>query len=593
MSGKERKKQCIKQGRKVIAMADQSDATDEDPYAQGMSFFSTQHSDALRANVESFRVNGNYTDVTILIEDKKFSCHRAILAAGSYYFKSMFSSGMEETHKSSFTIKQIDPLVFGHVLHFIYTGSITITSGIVFELFSQSHMFQISTLVELCVQFFKEKINDSNCLCALSLADAHAHTDLYEFTKQYACEHFTSLVNDEDFIRLSGECVVDLLKDRRLNCTAESQVFEAAVRWLENDIEHRKSYRYQMMTCIKFPLIRQSYLLDVVIKSPHVACEKGQEMIEEALSFHTVPSRRNLLHAYQITPRYSFPYTEAAVLLGGRVADGLSSDVEYYRPDTREFVSLKPLPFKKRNEYAACVIGNEIYVSGGLRSPELWKYDLAFQSWIRGTNMLQARRRHAMAVVDSNIYVLGGFDEDTVLSSVEMWDSSSNNWTEVGKLQYAVENMGYVAYGKHIYLFGGKNNDEVVTNTVQCFDTTTNTCSILKNGLPANDMCLSAVILNSQIYVVGLEGVFRYTPLTETWDILPEMRCARDFVSLAVLDEKIYLFGGRCRGSKENLYSDLIEMYNAKDNTWEVVGKIPVPMYSYGCVKIFLSQSNQ
>ena len=205
-------------------MADQSDATDEDSYAQGMSFFSTQHSEALRANVESFRVNGNYTDVTILIEDKKFSCHRAILAAGSYYFKSMFSSGMEETHKSSFTIKQIDPLVFGHVLHFIYTGSITITSGIVFELFSQSHMFQISTLVELCVQFFKEKINDANCLCALSLADAHAHTDLYEFTKQYACEHFTSLVNDEDFIRLSGECVVDLLKDRRLNCTAESQV---------------------------------------------------------------------------------------------------------------------------------------------------------------------------------------------------------------------------------------------------------------------------------------------------------------------------------------------------------------------------------
>ncbi|XP_014783349.1 kelch-like protein 24 isoform X2 [Octopus bimaculoides] len=573
-------------------MAEQNKDVEEDSYSQGMFYFSSQHSDALRANVEAFRVNANYTDVTIIIEDKKFPCHRAILAAGSYYFKSMFSSGMEETHKNSFTIKQIDPLVFGHVLHFIYTGSITITTGIVFELFSQSHMFQISTLVELCVQFFKEEISDSNCLCALSLSDAHAHKELYEFTKEYACKHFTSLIKDEDFLRLSGECVIDLLNDRRLNCTTESQVFEAAVKWLEYDIEHRKSFRYQMMTCVKFPLIAQSYLLDYVIKSNHMTCEKGQEMIEDAISFHTVPSRRNLLQAYQITPRFAFSYTEVAVLLGGRVADGLSSDVEFYRPDTKEFVSLKPLPFKKRNEYAAAVIGNEIYVSGGLRSPELWKYDLTFHSWIRGNNMLQARRRHAMAVVDNNIYVLGGFDEECVLNTVEMWDSSSNKWTSTGKLLFAVENMGYVAYGKYIYLFGGKNNDEVVTNVVQCYDTTTHTCSIVKNGLPANDMCLSAVVLNSQIYVVGLEGVFRYTPLTGNWDILPEMRCARDFVSLAVLDEKIYLFGGRCRGSKENLYSDLIEVYNSKDNSWDVVGKIPVPMYSYGCVKIFLSQTN-
>lgn len=133
----------------------------------------------------------------------------------------------------------------------------------------------------------------------------------------------------------------------------------------------------------------------------------------------------------QITPRMSFPYIECAVLLGGRLGEGLSNDVECYRTDTQEFMALKQLPFKKRNEFAACSIGDEIFVSGGLRSAEFWKYDPTFESWLRGANMLQARRRHAMAAVDETIYVLGGFDEENVLDSVEVWERKSNKVSHV------------------------------------------------------------------------------------------------------------------------------------------------------------------
>ena len=100
--------------------------------------------------------------------------------------------------------------------------------------------------------------------------------------------------------------------------------------------------------------------------------------------------------------------------------------MECYRSDTREFSSLKPLPFKKRNEFAACAIGDEIFVSGGLRSGEFWKYDPTFESWLRGASMIQPRRRHAMAAVDETIFVLGGFDEDQVLDSVEVWERKAN-----------------------------------------------------------------------------------------------------------------------------------------------------------------------
>lgn len=270
--------------------------------------------------------------------------------------------------------------------------------------------------------------------------------------------------------------------------------------------------------------------------------------------------------------------------------DGLSNDVECYRADLREFSQLRPLPFKKRNEFAACAVGDEIFVSGGLRSSEFWKYDSTFDTWLRGANMIVARRRHAMAAVDHTIYALGGFDEEFVLDSIEKWDKKSNKWEEVGRLSTAVENMGYVAYGRYIYLFGGKNIEEVVTDTVQCFDTSTSACTILQKSLPAHDMCLSACVLDRAIYVLGLEGFFRYLPIQDEWEFLKDMHLPRDFVSLAVLDQKIYAFGGRRRGAKDNLYSDSIEVYDPKHNTWECAGTTPVRMYSYGCVRILLSQ---
>lgn len=270
--------------------------------------------------------------------------------------------------------------------------------------------------------------------------------------------------------------------------------------------------------------------------------------------------------------------------------DGLSSEVECYRSDLRHFHPLRPLPFKKRNEFAACSVGDDIYVSGGLRSPEFWKYDPTFDTWMRGANMMVARRRHAMAAVDNTIYVLGGFDEEMVLDSIEKWELKPNKWEEAGRLTTAVENMGFVAYGKNIYLLGGKNSEEIVTNIVQCFDTTTSTCTILQKSLPANDMCLSACVLDGAIYVVGLEGFFRYLPSQDEWQMLPDMHLPRDFVSLAVLNQRLHAFGGRRRGAKDNLYSDAIEVYDPELGVWAAAGTMPTCMYSYGCVRILLSQ---
>ncbi|XP_048741044.1 kelch-like protein 24 [Ostrea edulis] len=563
----------------------------EDEEDSSSSYSSEKHSGNLIQNFEYFRKEGGYSDVTLKVGPKSFPSHKIILAAGSPYFKSMFESGMEESRKSCIEIKEVDEIVFEKVLHFIYTGKVEITSFILQELFGQSCMFQVTALVDLCVRHFRLHMTENNCLVALTLADLHAHKNLYNYAREFVCMKFRTVSQEEDICRLSADCIKDILSYRSLDCNGEEQVFEFAIKWLdfEEEKEKRKNSVYKILSCVKFPHLNRSYLTGVVAKSPYLADDEGKELLENAMIYHLLPARRPMLPSYQITPRSS-RNIEVAVLLGGRLADGLSNDVECYKSDTKEFFALKQLPFKKRNEFAACVLGNDIYVSGGLRSGEFWKFDYDFATWIRGISLVQPRRRHAMAPVDESIYVLGGFDEDSVLHSVEVWKPGENQWKFYGRLASPVENMGYVAFGSCIYLFGGKNQDEVVTNTVQCFNTESGQATILEQSLPVSDMCVSAAVLNNFIYVVGLEGSFKFHPDNKSWEVLPDMSCPRDFVSLTVLDEKLYAFGGRRRGAQTDLYTDIIEFFDPKKNAWERCGTIPVPMYSYGCVRVILGE---
>lgn len=83
---------------------------------------------------------------------------------------------------------------------------------------------QINTLVELCVKYLEKSMSELNCLAAMTLAEAHVHKPMYDFALRYACLHFDIVKSDEDFVKLSTKCIIDLLKDRRLKCSSEEEV---------------------------------------------------------------------------------------------------------------------------------------------------------------------------------------------------------------------------------------------------------------------------------------------------------------------------------------------------------------------------------
>jgi len=96
------------------------------------------------------------------------------------------------------------------------------------------------------------------------------------------------------------------------------------------------------------------------------------------------------------------------------------------------------LPSSLKCETAACAFGDYVYVVGlGRSSDEIWRYrlsscalrggadkhDSGSTEWTLCSRLVIGRRRHCLAVVGRQLYVLGGIagsDDSTILDSIEV-----------------------------------------------------------------------------------------------------------------------------------------------------------------------------
>jgi C1A family cysteine protease/N-acetylneuraminic acid mutarotase len=129
-----------------------------------------------------------------------------------------------------------------------------------------------------------------------------------------------------------------------------------------------------------------------------------------------------------------------------------------------------------------------------------------------------------------------------------------------------------VGYDNKIYLFAGSN--------VQVYDINTGLMSS-KSTIPGR-ITGSAVVtmLNGKIYFINgysednngdnflYTGVKVYDPVMDTWSSTVDTNIARTFSGTAVLNEKIYLFGGYDSQSNECV---ITEEYDPATNQWTII----------------------
>jgi Kelch motif len=186
-------------------------------------------------------------------------------------------------------------------------------------------------------------------------------------------------------------------------------------------------------------------------------------------------------------------------------------------------------------------------------------------------------------------YVAGGRDSATFLATdaFNQYDPVANTWTPLASLSQPIRDARavYAANTNSIYVFGGIDINELVSNVVQIYDLASGTWTT-GTPMPAERFFPATVYYDPTglIYVAGgLDGTFFetdttwiYDPVAGTWDTstAPNIPVVMGGSAVSLVGQNMYLQGSFGAGATNLNYS-----YDIVANTWTQKADMPAAVY--------------
>ena len=189
--------------------------------AEKKQFSKNVHDSIIRPLLRQ-RQTGELCDITLIINGKKFTAHRAILALWSPYFLSMFTCEMREKTldeidlTESLVLEEDD--VFCIVLDYMYTGSLTICVENVEDILRISDFLILDDVKEYCRQFYLDlgNLDLGNCLRVRFLSETHNLPDVCNACQKMIESRFHDyLIYHRDIMELPPQSFFQILEDPR------------------------------------------------------------------------------------------------------------------------------------------------------------------------------------------------------------------------------------------------------------------------------------------------------------------------------------------------------------------------------------------
>lgn len=110
-------------------------------------------------------------------------------------------------------------------------------------------------------------------------------------------------------------------------------------------------------------------------------------------------------------------------------------------------------------------------------------------------------------------------------------------------------------------------------------------CSNLQSSVSEYGLC--SVSLHNKLYLVGGQTTIAdcYNTEKDEWRSISVMKERRMECGAAIINGCIYVTGGY--SYSKGTYLQSIEKYDPELDTWEIVGTLPGPARSHGCVCVY------
>ncbi|XP_031424809.1 kelch-like protein 3 isoform X2 [Clupea harengus] len=497
----------------------------------GMSSFNHAHMRKAFRLMNDLRSRRQLCDVLLVAGEVEVPAHKVVLASCSPYFCAMFTGDMSESKAQRVEIRDVDGQTLSCLVEYVYTAEVQVSEENVQVLLPAASLLQLMDVRQVCCEFLQAQLHPSNCLGIRAFADLHTCTTLLSLAHAYAEQHFSEVVQGEEFMALSLQQVCSLIASDKLTVSSEEKVFEAMVAWINHNKEARLEHMPKLMEHVRLPLLSRDYLVqrveeEALIKNNNTC----KDFLIEAMKYHLLPAdQRHLIKTDRTRPRTPVSLPKVMIVVGGQAPKAIRT-VECYDFQEERWYQVAELP-SRRCRAGVVFMGGRVYAVGGfngsLRVRTVDMYDGGRDQWTTMASMQERRSTLGAAVLGDVLYAVGGFDGSTGLSSVEAYSWKSNDWTFVASMNTRRSSVGVGVVDGKLYAVGGYDG--------------------------ASRHCLSTVE--------------EYDPVRNQWVYVADMSTRRSGAGVGVLGTQLYAAGGH----DGPLVRKSVEVYDPPSNTWRQV----------------------
>lgn len=356
-----------------------------------------------------FKQNAELCDVIIRTDDgTEIAAHRVVLSACSPYFRAMFTTSFLESRKPIVELKDVDGAALNDLIDYFYTSRLHVHYMNVESIIMLASVLQVEDLIQKCEVYLRRNINHKNSLGLQAFAQHFSLHNLKEHATRYSCWHFNNIKDEEEFMLLPGNLLLQLVSNDSLKAPSEEYILEAVIKWLLFDIKNRKDHIPEILSHVRFPLMKQNYLKesDVIqyIKENFPLVEK---FIKNALDYQAQQAVTNeYLPVKQFSPRSA---SEDIFVIGGWSNGQKLSTVQCFNVDTLKWATINNMNIAHvaKEHYFRVIVSNyELYT---ICYDKVMKFDLIDGIWRKLAPGPEIQCKWAgVCNFDGNVYVIGG-----------------------------------------------------------------------------------------------------------------------------------------------------------------------------------------
>ena len=544
----------------------------------------TQCGPKLMRELNKLRVGGEFCDVTLKINDDIFPAHRVVLAAGSPYFYTLFTSDMKERREGFVHVQIPELCVTQDLLSYMYTGSVRISDLNAVELWIAADYLLLEELKLRCYLYLEFTVSVLNCLSIHSFAKYYGLVSLQNIARQFIEEKFTEVANTEEFLELSAAGVDELLSSDALDVPGEETVYESLVAWTKHNLGERAQYFEGLfLNNIRVGLIdpkyiRRSLQKEELIKTNEECFNRVQQALSEILQREEPRTGYSAFYLFSLQRDCR---DNALKFVCYDVQHGACLELEPPQ-DTQATTDTVELASCNGQVYAVDVNGRMCcYTPQTNRWTQLPSIPDVVPSIFS-----PGRWGHGLASLDGCLYVSGG---NTTLGEPDgltlKYDCKANAWEMVASLN--VERCGncLVASDGYIYAIGGEDRNLRSCQTVERYHPRKDFWSLMSPMTAPKGERPKGIAVRDKIFVCmenicELQGCEIYDATADLWQCVASPRAHKMNPPLGSDGSKVYVLGGRScvKHSLSNLtrvYSIIkVQVLDINTNQWRHQGAV-------------------